>query len=274
MKSTHEPTTAGAPRASACRLLPALTAASFLLLCGCNALNAQQRANLDSGEQAFRSRQYDVARERLTQFLTEVRDRPEVPRALYVRGMAAALSGHRPDAYADLQRAARESKDPQTTWQPYVMLGVLFFEDENWLAAAQALSEAAARMPAAPPLDAVWFRLALCYERLGRWEDALTPCRRIAAEFPRGPYGDDAVRRLQLRATCFAVQCGVFSRAENADSLVARLGRAGFKPYVRQEPRDGSVYHIVMEGRFPSYGQALKALAHVKGYVPEAVLWP
>jgi tetratricopeptide (TPR) repeat protein len=246
----------------------------LLTLCGCNMLSDQQRLCLTSGEQAFQAKQYDAARQRLTQFLSEVHDRPEVARALYVRGMAAALSGHRPAAYADLQRAARESRDPQTTWQPHVVLGVLYFEDENWLAAAQVLTEAAARMPTAPPLDAVLFRLAMCHERLGRWEGALPPCRRIAAELPRSPYADDAARRLQLRASCFAVQCGVFTRADNASALVARLGQVGFKPYVRQEPRGGNTYHVVLEGRYASYAQALQALAHVKGYVPEAVLWP
>jgi tetratricopeptide (TPR) repeat protein len=246
----------------------------LLALCGCNTLSDQQRLCLTSGEQAFQAKQYDAARQRLTQFLNEVHDRPEVARALYVRGMASAVSGHRADAYTDLQRAARETNDPQLTWQPHVVLGVLYFEDEHWLAAAQVLTQAMARMPSAPPLDAVLFRLAMCYERLGRWDDALPPCRRIVSELPHSPYADDATRRLQLRATCFAVQCGVFTRAENASALVARLGQVGFKPYVRQEPRGGNTYQVVLEGRFSSYAQALQALAHVKGYVPEAVLWP
>ena len=243
-------------------------------LAGCGGVTDRQRVTLRAGEQAFENKQYDVARQHLTQFLAEVKDQPDVGRALYVRGMASALGGQRSEAYADLQRATRVPSDPAIRWQPYLMLGVLYFEDENWTAAAQALTEAAARAPETPPKDAIWYRLGLCYERLGRWDEALTPYRRIAHGFASGPYAANAERRLRLRASNFAVQCGVFTRADNAQQLARRLAGQGLKVYVQQEYRGAEVFHVVLEGRYVSYAQAIQALARVKGHIPEAVLWP
>ncbi len=247
---------------------------ALMILTGCGGLTDRQRMTLRAGEQAFESKQYDVARQHLTQFLAEVKDQPEVGRALYVRGMASALSGQRAEAYSDLQQATRAQSEPALRWQPHLMLGILYFEDENWTAAAQALTEAAARAPETPPKDAIWYRLGLCYERLSRWDEALTPYRRVVHGFATGPYAANAERRLRLRASCFAVQCGVFTRADNAQQLAGRLAGQGFKPYVQQEHRGQDVFHVVLEGRYPSYAQAIQALARVKGRVPEAVLWP
>ena len=153
-------------------------------------------------------------------------------------------------------------------------LGILYFEDEDWSAAAQLFAAATTRMPAAAPMDAVLFRTGLCYERMGRWTAALGPYRRIAGQFSSGPYGANAERRLQLRADHFAVQCGVYSRSENADQMVARLQQSGLRTSISQEQRGGTLCYVVLEGHYGTYPEALQALARVRGYVPEAVLWP
>jgi tetratricopeptide (TPR) repeat protein len=243
-------------------------------LIGCATLSEQQRTLLVDGERAYREKQYQRATDQLSAFLGEVKQGPEVGRALYVRGMAAALVGQRPLAYSDLRRATQESSDPQLAWQPYVALGVLSFEDEDWGSALQALSTAVQRMPSAPPKDAVLFRVGLCNERLGRWGAAAGPYQRIVLDFPAGPYVENAKRRLQLQADHFAVQCGVFSRPENAGDLVNRLQQQGFRPQVKQEQRRDGTYSVVLEGRYSSYAEANHALARIRGYIPQAVLWP
>ncbi len=229
---------------------------------------------LAAGEQAYRQKQYELASQHLSKFLDEVRNRPEVARALYVRGMARALAGQRAWAYADLERAARETADPQLLWQPHAVLGILYFEDDNWEAAGRAFNQAVERMPKAPPQDALLFRLGLCCERLGKWSAAQTPYRQIVTRFPRGVYAEAAERRLQLGADYFAVQCGVFTRMENANELAARLREQGLRTYVRPEPRKGAACYVVLEGRYSSYREANAALARVRGYEPQAVLWP
>lgn len=241
---------------------------------GCNTLSDQQQLTLTQGEQAFRNKDYAGATRQLSTFLAESKDRPEAARALYVRGMAYALSGHRAEAYTDLRAAARASTDPQLTWQPAAVLGILFFEDENWDAAAQLLSAATTRMPAAAPMDALLFRTGVCYERMGRWAAAQTPFRRIVSQFPGGPYAANAERRVQLQADHFAIQCGVYSRSENANELVATLRQSGLSPSVSVEQRRGTPCYVVLEGRYASYQQANQALARIRGSVPDAVLWP
>jgi tetratricopeptide (TPR) repeat protein len=255
-------------------VLGALCLLGAILSAGCNALTDRQRSLLVDGERAYQNKQYDTAVQQLSAFLDEVHDRPEVARALYVRGMARALSGKRAWGQADLERAARESTAPQLLWQPQAALGTLYFEDENWEAAAHAFGQAIDHMPAAPPQDALLFRLGLCYERTGRWSAALGPYRRIVTQFPTGLYAEGAQRRCQLAADHFAVQCGLFASLDHANDLVAQLRKQGLRAYVQPEPRKGNTYYVVLEGRYNSYREANQALARVRGYVPQAVLWP
>jgi tetratricopeptide (TPR) repeat protein len=246
----------------------------LVALGGCNALTDQQRAMLLEGERAFRDKHYEHAAQTMSAFLGAVNNRPETARALYTRGMARALLGQRAWAYADLQRAAQEAGDPELTWQPHAALGILYFEDDNWSAAAQALAGAVERMPSVAPKDALLFRLGMCHERTGHWSAAQGPFRRIVGEFPQGTYAATAERRLQLNADHFAVQCGVFSRMENANQLLERLKQHGLRPQVRPEERKGTSCYVVLEGRYGSYQEANQALSRVRTYVPDAVLWP
>ena len=243
-------------------------------LAGCNALTDQQRAMLLEGERAFRDKQYEHAAGQMSDFLSQVNNRPEAARALYTRGMARAMLGQRAWAYADLQRAAQETTDPDLTWQPHAALGILYFEDDNWEAAARALGSAVERMPSMIPKDALLFRLGVCYERTGHWSAASGPFRRIVSEFPQGAYAATAERRLQLNADHFAVQCGVFAHIENANQLVERLRKSGLRPYVRPEERKGSSCYVVLEGRYGSFAEANQSLARVRTHVADAVLWP
>ncbi|MCK4341720.1 MAG: SPOR domain-containing protein [Phycisphaerae bacterium] len=245
-----------------------------IVLSGCQGLNQRQRSWLAEGERAYAQKRYSAAVECLTVFLADVKGRPEIARALYVRGMSKALVGRRPQAYADLEKAARLGCDPEITWRAYAVLGVLYFEDQNWTAGAQAFTHAVEKMPTVAPMDALLYRLGLCYERAGRWGEALVPYRRIVSVFPRGAYADRAGRRLQLQADHFAVQAGVFSQPAGAERLVEELRGGNLPAYVRRETRNNQLYHIVLVGRYDSYQQANQMLARVRGHIPAAQLYP
>jgi len=253
-----------------------LTVALLLLsaLTGCHDLNTQARLSLAEGEQAFNRKQYDAAIQHLTRFIAQADDDSATHRALYVRGMARALSGRRNAAYTDLERAARTSSGKDITWRANAALGILYFEDEQWAMAARALEATAHSMPAVAPKDAFLYRLGLCYERTHRWSKALIAYRSIVSSFGRGAYAAAASRRLTLEAQRFAVQCGVFARRENADRLVHELREENLNAYVRGERRNGTSYHVVLVGRYDTYADATSALARVRGYIPKAVLWP
>ncbi|MEW6250440.1 MAG: SPOR domain-containing protein [Planctomycetota bacterium] len=251
-----------------------LLLATFGLLTGCQGAGERGHVALISGEQAYRSGAYQHAVEQITAYLRSGASGPGAARAYYVRGLAWALLGQRQAAYGDLQRAAQDRSDPQLTWQPPAALGVMYFEDERFEAAVRALHEAVTTMPKAPPKDALLFRLGMAQERAGRWSAASGPFAQVAREFPSSRYAGLAQRRLRLRADHFAVQCGAFTQAENAQRLAANLQAQGLETQVRPEQRQDGTYHVVLEGRYGSYADAIRALARVKGYVPEAVLWP
>jgi tetratricopeptide (TPR) repeat protein len=242
---------------------------------GCATTPTHQVRWLRAGEDAFRARDYAAADRTLSMLLEDCEDRGQIKRALYVRGMARARLNRRPAAYADLKRAVElTSSEPYFGWQPYAVLGVLYFEDGNWALAADAFRSAVSRMPHVPPRDALQFRLGLCYERTGRWAEALDEFGEITEDFPRGQYAGLARQRVARQASQFAVQCGVFRQVANARRLMAELRAGGLQPYLRSERRDGQPIHIVMEGPYQSYERARQGLARVLGYVPKAVLWP
>jgi tetratricopeptide (TPR) repeat protein len=258
-------------------LKPSLALPLFLLLFalpGCEGPAGNVQADLRAGEQAYRARDYGQAIGRTSAVVRAGRAGPELTRALYVRGMALALVGRRAEAYADLQRAVREGQDPELRWQAHGALGVLYFEDEQWGAAARVFQDAIDRMPAAPPLDAYLWRLGLCHERQGRWSTATSTFARLQERFPQGSYAEQAGRRLRLRPTAYSIQCGVFAQRANAERLTNELRQKGLAVAVRPEPRPDGEYSAVLEGSYGTYDEAAQALARVRSVIPEAVLWP
>ena len=243
-------------------------------LTGCQGLTEQQRAWLANGERAYTDGRYPQAVEELTRFVNAVPNRPETNRALYVRGLAHVRSQQRLDARTDLRRCAETSADADLRWRAYAVLGTIDYEDRQWSAAARAYASAAESAPRTPPTDVILFRLGVCCERSGEWERALEPYREIVTHFSSSSVRAAAQRRLQIKADHFAIQCGVFSSEENAVRAVGNLRRDGLSAYVRDEPRGGVRMKVVLVGRFARYEEALRELSRVKGYVPEAVLWP
>ncbi len=248
--------------------------AALALLAGCGPSSGHDHVALTSAEQAYCARDYGGAVSQTTEYLQRNANGAGAARAFYVRGLAAAPPGRRSQAYTDLQRAARDHSDPQLTWQPLAALGVLYFEDESFDYAAQMLRAAATAMPNASPKDAVLYRLGMAYERAGRWAAARGPFAQLARELPGGHYARLAERRLALRADHFAVQFGAFSRAENAQEMAGQLAQYGLRTQVSAEPRNGTTYYVVLEGRYRDFAEATRGLARVKGYVADAVLWP
>lgn len=242
-------------------------------LTGCQQSTVSVETRLVDGERAFRAKQYGQAVSDLDAYLAQAKP-AEVPRARYVRGMALALLGRRTEAYADLQFATQHTGSGDLSWQPHAALGVLFFEDEQWDVAARLFQTAVERMPETPPRDALLYRVGLCYERAGRWREARARFDQVASRYGSGAYGELARRRVRLNAEHFAVQCGVFSQRQNAEQMVADLGRRGLRAYVRPEPRGGETFYVVLEGQYSNYAAAKLALARVRGHIPQAVFWP
>jgi tetratricopeptide (TPR) repeat protein len=255
------------------RLILLSVTGCLLLACGCEP-SMTYRDWLMQGEQACTEKKYDEAIRHLTQYINAAGGSPEAARAHYLRGVALAELSRRQDARQDLQRAAAFPGQADVCWRANSVLGTLDYEDGRWAEAAKYYEAVAEIAPQEPPKDLFLFRLGACYERMGRWENARRVFRRIVDEFPQSSVVSDAVRRTQINADHFSVQCGVFSSIKNAEGLVKQLQQAGFSPTVQREPRGGVLVYVVRVGRFNNYEMAIQELARVKGYVPTAVLWP
>lgn len=253
--------------------LLAIPLTALIALAGCAGDKAKIEVRLAEGERAYADKRYDAAIQALSSVVSESKDPALAARALYVRGMARAAVNQRVPAYSDLGRAA-ETGDKETRWRALSVLGVMQFEDRNWDAAAQTLERAIAAAPDRAPEDALLFRLGLCQERSGRWSQALRTFGQLVERYPAGTYAPLAKRRLELRAENFAVQCGVFEQEASAQRKVGELKQSGFDAYTRREVRGGRQMIVVLVGRFRDYDDAIRMLRRVKGYVPDAVLWP
>ncbi len=232
---------------------------------------------LSDGQAAYDQKQYKYCIDRLSRFLDEAADKPEAARAYYVRGLANALSGRRREAYADLRQAHDKTDGGEAQWRAAAMLGTLYFEDGDWSSAIRYTSAALTQMPQFPPaapMDGLLFRLGNCYERNGQWADARRPYGQLVDRFSEGVYVEPARRRLRLSAEAFSIQCGVFGLEKNSANLIEDLKRRGFQPFTTTDVRGKTTLHVVLVGRYRTYEPAAAELARVKGYVPDAVLWP
>lgn len=246
------------------------------LASGCQpGLTREQQLMLDDGRRAYDAGQYSRAIQRLNVFLEKARGKPETAAALYLIGMSQAQIGQRSEAVRSLRIAAQSGTDVDTAWRAQVVLGTIFWEQEDWAQASEAWLDALPRIPdAAPEKETVLLRLGLSLERCGRWAESRGPFRQLADKYPSSSAADLARRRLLLNPDHFAVQCGVFTNQANAENLAASLRRANLAAFVRTEPRERRMLHVVLVGRYAGLGDARRGLELVQRYVPKATLWP
>ncbi len=253
---------------SPCTLLLLLAVTS-----GCESTGPGGATLLEQGEQAYQAKQYDQAVAALSRYLNNERNADLQARALYVRALCHGQQMRRSSCLADLNQAQRLSNDDDLRWRIQGLRGTIEYEDNNYNAAIAALEAAVNAMPARPPMDAYLFRLGECYERVGRWSDARAAFGRLLERFPSSSSAASARKRVDVQAGSYAVQCGVFGSANNAQRLANDLRGKGLDAAVRPDPRGGGRY-LVLVGNYARFEEARAALARVKGYVPEAILWP
>jgi len=257
------------------RSLVLLSLGLFLSAVGCAPqMTAQQRQLMDAGRASLDQRRYNEAVQHLDRLLAEPLDPESRAEALYLRGMSYAQSGRRTQAYADLHNCVSENAAVDATWRAYVVLGTLYFEDGRWKSASESLRAAASRMPDAPPKDAVLYRLGLCQERMGLWNDARATFSDIARRFPSGALREAADRRARLNADAFYVQCGAFGDRTNAENQRLQLYRKGFPVTLRTDTSGRVERFLVLAGPYRTIEDAERELANARQVVPDAVLWP
>lgn len=247
----------------------------FLPLTGCATTGSPaQMALLREGEGAYARKDYALAVDKLTRFVTQVKDKPSVARALYVRGMCHAQSGRRAEAYRDLLSAVTGEGDKETMWRAQLVLGTMNFEDRNWPRALGHLKAAEYRMPPGPPRDTCLWWMGLCYERVGQWNLAREQFVELDRMYSSSSYAAPARRRLALNASSFAIQCGAYADEANASRMAARVRQNGIPVRVQRDPSGSATRYIVLAGNYRTYEDAERDLGRLRGYAQDAVIWP
>jgi tetratricopeptide (TPR) repeat protein len=255
------------------RMAP-FAAGGMLLAAGCAPAVRPVELKMIDAERAYEAGNYATAAAAVDQYLGSNPPVEDRAAALYLRSLVHVRSGRRSQAEADARAAAELTRLSDTRWRAYFALGTLHFEDGEWSKALRAYEAALRDGPAQPPLDAAHFRTGQCLERLNRWPESWSRFEDVARRHPRSELAEAARRRAALRARHFAIQCGVFSQRQNAESLMAALRQARQAPYVQPERRGGRQMHVVLAGRFARYEEAQRALREVARVVNQPVIWP
>jgi tetratricopeptide (TPR) repeat protein len=115
----------------------------------------------------------------------------------------------------------------------------------------------------------VLYRIGLCQQRLGRFEQADKTFAAVAANFPRTDAAARAKEKVGVRN--FSVQVATFASPQNADTAIHALRGQGFAP---QRTANLKGQTVVTVAPFGSYQQARTARDRLASMFPDALVVP
>jgi tetratricopeptide (TPR) repeat protein len=256
-----------------------------LLAAGCTSNNsAQSREQLNAGYAALERQDYNAAIAAAEQFLHEhPNGGPGTAEALYLQGRVfeqratvEEAEGRQDQAKIDLQ-AARSTyvhalglhADPRVMALIHAGVANTAYFQEDY---ATAMNEWAVAYPGLSQPDAqAWalYRIGICQQRLGRFEQADRNFATVKQDFPGTVPARRAAEHTGARA--FYVQVGAYADAANADKIVASLQSQGYRatriggPGGRQEVRVGPAFN---------YADAKALLARLQPGYKDAMIEP
>ena len=252
---------------------------------GCAANNAaESRKELQAGYQSLKEQDYDSAMAQAEQFLREhPNGGPGTPEALYLQGRVyeqraatADAAGREQDARADLQYA-RGNYEHALTLQPTPRLesllcagiaNVAYFQ-EDYAAAMQQWAQAYPGLDGAESKAWVLYRIGLCQQRLGRFEQADRSFATVRQQFLSTIPGQRAASHMGARA--FYVQIGAYGDAANADRAVASLRSQGL---AAAKAVDATGRQAVRVGPASTYADAKALKTRLALAYPAAIIEP
>jgi tetratricopeptide (TPR) repeat protein len=199
--------------------------------------------------------------------------------ALYLRGRALEEKGQRDasspqkdfaDAYNYYAQALAQKPRPSLAGLIHVGMGnVLYFQD-RYSAAINELTSGIEQLER--DADKAWtlYRVGLCYQRLGHWDEA---DKQFIAVQQRFPNSDPAARaREHQGARAFYVQVGTYAGAAQADATTAELKRQGL-PAQRFQDNARNVQYVRV-GPMNTYESAVATRQRIWGKYRDAIVFP
>lgn len=258
---------------------------AIVLVAGCASnKSADDKRTLQAGYDALSAQDYDTAMARSSEFIA---NNPNggagTPEALYLQGRVyehraetADNVGHQAEAHSDLQDA-RSTYEHALTLNPSPKIAALlhagvanvaYFQEDYFTA----MREWAAAYPGLTQPDArawVKYRLGLCQQRLGRFDEADRSFAEVRQDYPRSEPAQRAATHQGVKA--FHVELGSWADAKAADEVVAGLRKQGFTADQSPLP-DGR--HSVRVGPAYNYEQAKALRTRLVGAYPAATIEP
>jgi tetratricopeptide (TPR) repeat protein len=256
-----------------------------LLVAGCaSSKSADDKKTLQAGYDALSAQDYDTAMARSSEFIA---NNPNggagTPEALYLQGRVyehraevADNAGRQPEAHSDLQDA-RSTYEHALTLNPSPRIAALlhagvanvaYFQEDYFTA----MREWAAAYPGLTQPDArawVKYRLGLCQQRLGRFDEADRSFAEVRQEYPHSEPAQRAAGHMGVKA--FYVGLGSWADARAAADVVGGLRKQGFTAEQSTQP-DGR--HAVRVGPAYNYEQAKALRVRLLSAYPAATIEP
>ena len=271
---------AGMRRRIARAATAAALAAAALTLAGC-AGGPTPRENLATAYREFESPNPNYAQvaNAADAYLAAQPTGPAAADALYLRGRALEEKGQKDaaspqkdfaDAYNYYSQALAQKPRPGLAALIHVGMGnVLYFQD-RYSAAIHELTNGLERLERDP--DKAWalYRVGLCYQRLGHWDEADKQFVAVQQRFPNTPQAARAREHQGHRA--FYVQVATYAAPAQADAATAELKRQGL-PAQRFVDTSRNV-QLVRVGPMNTYESAAATRQKIWGRYPDAIVVP
>jgi tetratricopeptide (TPR) repeat protein len=243
---------------------------------GCAADPAQKM--LVEGWQQLGAKQPDRALVTAQNILAEVPNSPRAAEVYYLKGRAleektASTPAEQRnnltaafDAYAEALR-----RNPRGPLQGRVYAGmanVAYWQDDystawrHWATAYDLADDDATRAY-------ILYRIGLCQQRLGRFDEADRTLAAVVQRFPNTDPANRARQKVGVRA--FSVQVATYANPQSAENAMQALRREGFIPSRSPNARGQNVVSVTP---FPSYQQAKAAKDRLAGLFPDALVIP
>ena len=250
-----------------------MLAAVAVGLAGCQQqVDKKLTEGIGKGLQAYYQRNLVSAEQLLTSAIAVDPHSPAAAEGYYVRGLVRNDRGEVRLAEMDFFVAMELSKREDLKTNCQISLGSIAYNNGDYRHAYEYYLKASDHLPKMAPNESVLYRLGVCCQNIGQWEEAKKHFARVRRDFPYTQAVGWAEKRMKYNF--FTVQAGVFSRAEGARRAMAGLQNAAL-PATAITRRDGDVTHqIIYVGKYNDYASAAKILERVKKIVPDARIVP
>jgi tetratricopeptide (TPR) repeat protein len=247
------------------------------LIVGCQATDQASQKKLLEGKQALDQKQFDTAISRADAVLQAKADNVSTAGAYYLRGRAlwqrpkanqAAWEDDLQQAKVNYNRALELAPPAGLDGYIRVSLASVYFAQNDFANAYDQYSKAYDKLSEPEIKSGVLYRIGVCQQRLGHYDDADKVLGMLLNQFPSSYEAPRARERMGIRG--FTVQLATFHSLKTADEAVQELKKQGVNATRSSDPRSNTVVKVGPV----SYNEAVGIKARFASKYPDAIILP